>query len=603
MAKAPASTVKQGTSGPSDEAADVVKDFKKSWSYAQTNHHPRWERNGKLYNNQRVYEGYKGITNTFIPMTFSVVETITASLANGRPNIEFVPQDMYSYISTYLKTGVKPDMKPLNSMFDYYWDADSWDLKTVKTVRNGLIEGTSAEYLWWDGNKPRIINLAVRDLIIDPDCPDPLYLWTNPTDYFSGRRYLTNLDALKAEEIVDPDTGKMQPRFQNLDKVQSLASVTPAGELTEREIKDMQLGSLQSDADNDQVEVIEINYGDRIKSVANRNVVIEDRENKLGIHNIAIHRFIADESIIYGKSVIDPIAQEQELLNDVTNQRVDAVTDALNPMSELDPAYASWINKVKNAPGAVYPFKPGSLQPIAKNPIPQAAFQETMDMKNSIREATAADQVIMGVNTSWRSTATEIKAQLAQAGQRFDLYVMMLEKEAFYQRAKIVYKMMRTYLKGPQLVPTSSIDGPKFYVFNPENYDDTYEPQIKLSASIDADNQKQQEQATQAYQEMIADPTNDLWQIKKTLYPKMFSMTEEELDKIIGPQPPQGGMPGGLPGGLPGGPPGAAPGGPMGTPALQPGGPAARASAATAGRPGVVQAIFPGDSENAGAPE
>lgn len=596
MAKAPAKKAKAKVTPPSDAAAAIVKDFHSSWDYAQDNHQSRWERNWKLYNNQRVYEGYKGITNTFIPMTFSVVETITASLANGRPNIEFVPQDMYSYISTYLKTGVKPDMKPLNAMFDYYWDADSWDLKTIKTVRNGLIEGTSGEYIWWDSTKPRIINLAARDIIIDPSCPDPLYLWSNPTDYYSGRRYLIDLDMLKEEEMLDADSGQMKPRFMNLDKLQPLSNVSPGGELTERELKDMQLGSLSND-DNDQVEVIEINYGDRIKSVANRNVVIEDRENKLGVHNIVIHRFIADESIIYGKSIIDPIAQEQELLNDVTNQRVDAVTDALNPMYELDPAYAAWINKVKNAPGAVYPFKPNSLQTVVKQPIPNAAFQETMDMKNSIREATAADQVIMGVNTTWQTTATEIKAQLAQAGQRFDLYVTMLEKEAFYQRAKIVYAMMRAYLKGPQLVPTSSIDGPKFYVFNPENYDDTYEPQIKLAASVNADNQKQQGQATEAYQEMIQDPTNNLWQLKKILYPKMFDMTEDELDKIIGPQPPDNGMPGGLPGGQPGQQGGdGAPAPPSPLQSLFPAGPGAAGGVR-------AQSVFPGMTEQQGAKE
>jgi hypothetical protein len=555
-AATPAKQTATSNTGISTDASEVVERFKASWDYAQANHHPRWERNWKLYNNKRVEKGYEGITNTFVPMTFSVVETITAALANGRPSIEFTPQDMYQYIIASVANGGKPpDLKPLNAMFDYYWDCDSWDIKSVKTVRNGLIYGTSAEYIYWDIDKPRVVNLSIRDLIIDPDITDPLDLWNHTDDYYVGRRFLVAKSVLEAEEIVDPDTGQTTKRYKDLDKVD--AGMSPSGELTEREIKDMAIGSLNASHEvggDKQVEVIELWYGGRVKSVANRAVCIEDRENKLGFAPFVIHRFIADESIIYGKAIIDPIAAPQEYLNDITNQRVDAVTDVLSPQYELDPAYADWLEKVGTF-GAIYPFKPGSLAAVTKPSIPQAAFNETSELKNEIRETTAADQVIMGVNTSFSTTATEIKAQLAQAGQRFDLYVMMLEKEAFYQRAKIVYKMMRHFLKDAQLVPTTSIDGPKFYLFDPKKYDDSYEPSIKLQASVDSKKQQQQSETTKAYQEIIADPTNDLYQAKKILYPKMFDLSEEELDKIIGTQPPAPGMGMGMGGaGMPGDP-------------------------------------------------
>jgi hypothetical protein len=103
-------------------------------------------------------------------------------------------------------------------------------------------------------------------------------------------------------------------------------------------------------------------------------------------------------------------------LNDITNQRVDAVTDALNPQSELDPVYIGWLPKMKNLPSTVYPFKPGSWRFVQKPGIPAGAFEESGNIKSDIREAVAADQVVKGVSSDQRSTATEIRAQLNQAG-------------------------------------------------------------------------------------------------------------------------------------------------------------------------------------------
>ncbi len=515
-------------------AAETVSRFKSSWDYARQNHHARWERNWKLYNNKRAMVGYKGITNTFVPMTYGTVETIAAALCAGRPSIDFVPQDMYKYVMSYYNNGVKPDLKALNAQFDYYWDCDNWDLKTIKTVRSGLIYGIACEWVYWDGDKPRIINLNPRDAIIDPTLTDPMQLQSDPDNFYTGRRYHTTLSALKKVTVVDPDTGEEKPRYKHLDKVRP--GNGSGGEDTDKELKEMAIGSV-SDA-KDTIEIIEVVDGKRIKTVANRSVIIEDRENKLGIHCLVIHRFVADESIVYGKAIIDPIAQPQELLNDVTNQRTDSVTDSLNPQFTLDPVYASWLPKMKNLPSSGYPFKPGAMQYLAKPRIDSAAFNETALIKNDIREATAADQVVKGMSAESDATATEIKAQVNQAGQRFEIYVRMLEREGLYQRTKIVYKMMLYYVKDKQLVPQMTIGGPKFRQFNPEQFDDTYEPSIRLEASVKNAEKLDAQQATVAYQAIIADPANNVYQAKKILYPKMFNLTEEELDQIIGSEPP-----------------------------------------------------------------
>jgi hypothetical protein len=142
--------------------------------------------------------------------------------------------------------------------------------------------------------------------------------------------------------------------------------------------------------------------------------------------------------------------------------------------------------------------------------------------------------VVKGVTTDQESTATEIKAQLNQAGQRFEIYVRMLERELLYQRAKIVYGMIRRFVTAPKSIPTMTPDGPKFYTFDPQQFGDDYEPQVRLEASVQNARQREQQQAVNAYQMLIADPTNDLYQVKKILLPKIVDLNEQELDRIIG---------------------------------------------------------------------
>lgn len=530
-----AKTATSSTSTQANIASETVAKFTSSWDYAHQNHHARWRRNRKLYNNERVMVGYEGTTNTFVPMVFSTVETITSALCGGRPSIDFVPQDMYQYVLTYYQTGKKPDLKALNAQFDYYWDCDNWDLKSVKTVRNALIDGLSGEWIWWEDDKPRIQTLKARDIIFDPSLTDPMDLIQRPKDFYSGRRYLTTLTALKGEEIVDPDKpGETKKRFKNLPKV---TGGWAGAEETDEDKKAMFLGA--TGANSELVEVIEIWTGEKIRSVANRTWLIEDRDNELGTHCLVLHRFIAHEDVVYGKAIVDPIAQLQEQLNDTRNQGSDAITDVLAPQFELDPLYADYIDMVTNAPLTVYPFAPGSLKKVDKDTVSPQHFTESGTIKQEINEATGVDQIVKGGGADPGTTATEIKAQLNQAGQRFELYVRMLEKEAFYQRAKIVYKMMLHFVTDKQLVPTQSVDGPKFLQFDPANFDETYEPKIQLEASVQSGKNRQQQSSTEAYQILIQDPSNDLWEAKKILYPKMFDLTEEELDRIIGANKPQ----------------------------------------------------------------
>jgi len=534
--------VKTKKNNGTDVLTTVITDFNSAWEYTQGAWHNRWQNNQYLYNGNRVKRGYVGITDTFVPMSFSTVETLTSGLFGSKPRFAFLaPQE---------KADQKTDI--LNSLLDYYWDKDQWSLKIINTGRNMFKLGTSVDYFFWDKDHPRLLNVPIRDFFISPTSSSLDEYCTS----FCGRRFLTTIDELKTFEIVDfdatPDADgnyPMKPKYSNLDSIPANGST---GENTDKQEKDMWYGSTVSEASKKQIEVIEYWTIDKTISIANRSIVIEDSENYYkakdrangtkypkGLLPFADARDYVDESLFYAKGEIDIIADEQELLNDITNQNIDSITFTLNQMYTLDPDYAHMLSEVENLPGAVYPFKAGTLVPIQQRPIPPDAFMERQNIKNEIRETTASSEVVKGVSSQGaKSTATEINAQVAGAGQRFSLKVTQIENGYFYRMSKIIFRMIQLYVTEPMMVRIIGKDGARWEEFNPSEFSGDYEPRVQLEATINNEKQQDANNAKELLGAFLGDPEINQVELKKMVLSKSFDLDPDEVELLIAQQSP-----------------------------------------------------------------
>lgn len=529
-----------------DYLAKVVADFNASWDYTQGAWHKRWENNQYLYNGNRVKRGYVGITDTFVPMTFSTVETLTSGLFGSKPKFAYLPPQE--------KQDQKTDI--LNSLLDFYWDKDQWSLKIINTGRNMFKLGTAVDYFCWEGDHPVLINVPIRDFFIDPTAS------SLETAGYMGRRYLTTIDELKEYEIVDLDATPdadgnypMKKKYTNLDKLKEGAGST--GENTDKQEKDMWYGSTIAEPNVKQVEVIEYWNEDKTISVMNRSIIIEDSENYYkakdrangadypeGLMPFADARDYVDESLFYAKGEVDIIADQQELLNDLTNQNIDSITFTLNQMYTLDPKYAHLLSEIENLPGAVYPVEANALMPIQQRPVPQDAFLERQNIKNEIRETTASNEVVKGASTEGaKTTATEINAQVAGAGQRFSLKVTQVENGYFYRVAKIVHRMVQLYVTEPMMVRIVGKDGARWEQFNPSDFQGEYEPRVQLEATINNEKDVEAANAKEMLGAFLGDPDINQQELKKLVLQKSFNLDPDEVDLLIAQQMPQG-MPG-----------------------------------------------------------
>jgi hypothetical protein len=587
-------SAKAPKAGSSDDTLKKVMGMVDSWLAYRKKLLPIWERDTKLYNNERVEKHYEGVADTFVPMTYSTLEAISAALITADYNTDFVPQDIYKYLKDRLMPGYTgtvvgedgteipeseedyliraiqnavqggpisdESLEVLNAYYDYVWDCGDWESHIGEMIDSGLQIGNGSLWMVFENGKPKLISVPFPDYIFDPTATD------DDSGHFGGRKYLASLKKLKDEVIVDPGTGKTKKRY-NLTgmkkRTTGSADDKTAKELMEQmlfgstlEVKDDK-GNLKNDLD--QCEVIEIMTEDRMYTLVNRSCVAEDVENPIvaqaklrGIEDLT--RLIKipgitwannkKGSLFVGRSETSTFWKEQERLNDATNQKSDAVTRALLQNYRADPALKSQKNSF-SVPGAVVWGQSGSYEAIAPAQVPNVAFTEENSIKNNIRETTATDQIVKGVGSTTDVTATEAKLQVAQSGQRIEKKIKQLERGPLKRIARLALQYIRLFITDPFIVPQQANGGinPRLYV--PSKYDYDFEPKVTLTVAAQEKRKQDQKDAAENFQIVIQDPTNNLQAAKELLYPKMLDLDKDEIKRIT--ENPSAMMPGQMP--------------------------------------------------------
>ena len=564
----PTTQPKEPAQGPSDTSLKTAMAMVDSWLSYRQKLMPMWERGVKLYNNERVKRNYEGITDTFVPMTFSTIETMVSALATGDLSTKYIPQDIYKYLTDRLMPGYDPQageseddylvraikeaisggaitdetLEALNALYDYYWDCGDWSRKLEKFIKSGLKIGNGAWWETWEGSKPNLITVPFPDFIFDPNASD------DDSCSFQGRRYLASLSDLRDEKIVDPETGKTRKRYSLKGVTKRAVAGTPQ-EKTDKELKEqMMYGSTTGTADDsgDQVEVIELRTKKRMYTIVNRKYMAEDVENPIlsqaKLKGIDPDELILlpgitwanyeDDSLFAGKSETETFWQEQERLNDATNQKGDAVIRALLQNYRADPALKSQKNSF-SVPGAVIWAAGNQYEAIPPAVVPNAAFNEEVSIKNNIRETTATDQVVKGVTSSSDTTATEAKLQVSQAGQRIEIKIDSLARGPLKRLARLTLQYVRLFVADPFMIPRASENGIKPILFDPRKYNYNFEPKVSLTIQAKGKQKQEQEDALKTYQILIQDPTNNLEEVKRVMLPKVVDLDKDEIDRII----------------------------------------------------------------------
>ena len=567
MAKKPTTTTKKDN----PVLSRFLKYFTDSWTYAQQNYHQTWERNWKLYRNIRTEKNHPGTIECFVPMVNSTVNTIVASLFNSNPSVKYLPN----------RADQNEETDILNDVYQDFARRDGWALKNKINGRQGIITGNYFAYYEWqpDDNGGFVHKeiIPIRDAILDPNAhniADAKYV---------GRRFFTSKKELENTLIFNPETGKMEKRYKNLDNVTENATDGGLDAQSDKAIKDTALGSVSPNKGS-QVEVIEIWTHEEVCVIANQQTVIEYRENpyfalnkskfeqrklaweleryqklqqsagaedigefkeefnkkSAGLIPFAHGCDYPDVSLIYGSSDVDIIADEQELLNTLTELNIEAVLYQLYPERRIDPKFAGKLDNLDPMPGKVYPLPAGAMDWNNPPTIPTNAFAERNNIKGEIRESASVSEISKGITATDSTTATEIKAMLGQADVRIREKADNLAQGFFMQEATIVFKLLKLYADDNYMIRKVGDNGVKFETVEMSKFIGDYTPMVTLDVQAQLEKSEKQEAYTNAFQMIIADPTNNLAEAKRIMYPKMMpELTQEEIAAIITPTEPQ----------------------------------------------------------------
>ena len=555
----------------------VNKDFKNARDYVKKFKQSTWDDCWSAYNNIRTKRGYDGVADDFIPETFTIVESVKANIAGGKPKFNFLP----------VREEQNQETAVINELVDFYWDQNNMTEKVQDWVQDMLVYGNGIMMVSWEGDMPHITNIPLRDFFVDPTATHMNRPGIPGYPKYAGYRFLTTVEELKNRKIVDPETGDMKLLYQNLDDINNLNEDDP----TDKTVKEKLLGSTLPDKKG-QVEVI-VYYSRKKKIViANRETLIYEGENPYkrekktktvermlngqpmtskvefpeikGFLPFAILRNYVDTSLFYAKGDVEVILPRQERLNDISSQKTDNLTYVMNNMWQIDPQYKHLAEQIESFPGAVFPLPQGALTAIEKQSIGVDADNEMFRIKEEMRRATAADEVVQGVSQDkGRITATEIQAQMNQASQRFSTKLTNLEDEGYAQLGRIIFKMVQIFVDQPMAVRIMGEKGLQWRDFDPEEYSGEYEPKVQLESTTKAVRAEEGQKYALIHQMFAQSPYVNQFEFTKLYLETMLDMNEDRLKRLVvepeaNPAPPMMPMEQGPsiknPGGVPAGP-------------------------------------------------
>lgn len=553
------SNIPTDTPQPTTTLTKVLKKYKASRNYTEGAFWDTWESCWKLYNNQRVAIGYDGNTDVFIPETYTEVQGIKAHLINGNLEVEFLPTHPS-------QTG---DVDRLQDLFNYAWMKDMMDQKIDSTITEYLVTGNC--YIWsyvGEGGLPCQRVVSAKDCFFDPQVTN--YEQLCLTGY-GGYRYLTTLDDLKSQSIPngsydesDSKSSPSQPRYSHLDEVGQYND--QSDDLTAKQEREEMLTGSVADEKTGVVECIVYYDKDKIITIANRAIVIEEVDNpfkrdKKTVQSVddqgqpvsfempkidpfipvAPFRNLVDTNLWYARGDVEIIADSQERLNDVQSQKSDNLTYQLNRMWALDPNYAQKIDEIQSIPGAVFTIPPGALEQIPTQPIGADADNEIARIKSEMQAASGSNEAMQGTaQTSGRQSAYQINQNLVALGARFQVKIKNLQNEGFRILAQNMWKIMQIFIDKEIPIRVQGPQGTQWATYNPGLYLGDYDVDVKLGATAETIKETQRQQMMQFYLLASKQPFVDQQALFALAGTEIFNIPKRDLASLISPPaPPQ----------------------------------------------------------------
>lgn len=473
-----------------------------------SNYYTEWKTWHDMWRSIPDSKPYEWMSNKFIPVTFSKIETAVASymqmLFAANPPIQVRPVEKSDVEQARIMEKLLGVQYERASVYEAY----------TSFVRNILIYGTGIAKVMWcateennivwqpqykqyynpqgkligqdymgsvpqqsrsDYRMPVMINCAIEDIFPDPQAIGIQDSWliqrTRRTLNYLRRMHELypndyNENVLKIQES---DTGDKQFEARE-DLYSSLGRLTTAGVSRPKNTGHVELyerwGLYDLGRKDESVGISLPNSNARYKSVglescqltvAAGKYVIQARPNPYWHKRNPFIKgvYVPTPNQFYGIGVSEILEDIQNNINEIVNQRNDNISLALNTPFEYDRTAGVDLANLMMKPGGLYGASGAvgtALKPIILEFYTKDAFAHVSDMERWAQEATAITPTTQGVNESSSQTATEASLKARGTASRMALYAKLNEKMAFSELARMFYQLTYQYMTEEEVI-------------------------------------------------------------------------------------------------------------------------------------------------------
>ncbi len=414
----------------------------------------------------------------------------------------FIPT-VFSYIKAFLQktVGVAPDFKiegknsePLKQVIEWIWQV-SMSEDMIDYFLQVFITGNTVgkDFLKQEKQKKikkeitviekirKLLRIKInKGITYRPDFdPVDIYNWyPHPRmkklseSFRVFQRYVISLDEAKSQyPTVSNDVWSRLKDKEGAD-IKDYASVRKEVLLTVYDsLKETTRQSTTSGAQSNPpetkeklLEIVEAWNDDELivfAPVSGETIIVKEGDNPYdhGEKPFRLTKFFPRLFQLYGMGIPKLIEHLQELLNGMTNQRVDAITLSIHGMIAAAPTNLPGYEKDKFKYGpmqVVWTNDPRSVNHIKLGAVDQSAFIETDNIKEAMRTAVGIDEYSTLKGTDRKETATVASFMREATLEGVKLFLIML-KNSYLGHFEHYISMIKQHWTKRSVVPKKAL--------------------------------------------------------------------------------------------------------------------------------------------------
>jgi len=556
----------------------------------------------KLYRSQR--ERRKGRSSIFVPMIYSIIETMTPRILKGlfdkRPYVTVLPRDYRSVPSAEANERLLDfqfshhHVKLIEKTEDWikqflmygvgvakpYWDVTEKTITKKASVATNaitdekhIVENIEDEHLlgqverdeaWGFSTEeieqdvtiyegPNFDIVDIGELYVAPNAQN-----TQESEYLIERYHL-DLEVLKE--------GQKNEEYKNIRKLEEMLQDTEGTSHHETEVdkRKAEMGyptqQEKTDRHRTPIEILEYWENDERILVAEREVVISGPEENPYWHKLKPYISVHNNRLLgefWSIGEIEPNVDLQEEINTRRNQRIDNINLSLNKAFFLVNNAKLDEGKLQNlAPGDIIRIKnvtriQDAIQELGVSDVTASSFQEEAVTKQDMQMTSGIYDWYSGKQPTQQQTATTVTAIIGEAHVRIEMKIMKFAMQGLAELAQHFIQLNQQFIEEPQVIRiVGEEEGIHFHSISPQDIAGFFDMQ-PAATGVDplANKELMQQQAMQLYSMMREDPyVNPALLVKLAL--KHFDLVENPEEFIVEPQmappgaegQPQGPMP------------------------------------------------------------